>query len=450
MKKHTHNGSLRLLQFIAQYPDSTADADDAKNNNVLDSEAVPVAEPKWLHLQDGNIGALLLEKYKIKAMSIEDLALGCLLGVMIVDALGAPYEGHPYDSIEERCNPKGVINMVPGTHMGAREKGPRCGYYTDDTMTTMALALSIVQKQQLLAQHAADNYYKFWKSNPVYRGLPDSAQKVLMDVHDGMSITITGRQSFADGSFANGGAMRISPVGLVYRNASPEVLREAAVDAIISSHCHLQSIDGALAIALCVQYVFNCGDFDYAYLIELLMDNMKTDEMKKAIQSVADGFEAFLKLSLQDADQITDYDLQFLQKMGWLTFQIKAIEAVPLVLYALLRWRKTPEQCAINVVNLGGDNDTTGAMVGAVLGAMYGTSWIPRRWYENVENTWRGSDEVKEDADEIRVGTDAYGLDLAEFLAMELSKLDFKKHTKYVETKKEVSVIAKMKGLLKK
>lgn len=128
---------------------------------------------------------------------------------------GAPYEGHPYESIVERLNPNGIVHMVPGTHMGAREKGPRCGYYTDDTMTTLALGLSIVENQQLLAQHAADNYYKFWKTNPVYRGLPDSAQKVLNDVHDGMSITITGRQSFPDGSFANGGAMRISPIGLV-------------------------------------------------------------------------------------------------------------------------------------------------------------------------------------------------------------------------------------------
>merc|ERR1712113_708933 len=121
---------------------------------------------------------------------------GCLLGVFIVDALGAPVEGWPYEDIIEKYGKHGVINMIPGTHMGARGKGPRCGYYTDDTMTTMALALSLVMNKKLNAQHAAENYYKFWKSNPIYRGLPDSAQKVLNDVVDGMSLTITGRQSF--------------------------------------------------------------------------------------------------------------------------------------------------------------------------------------------------------------------------------------------------------------
>merc|ERR1719356_2317595 len=133
------------------------------------------------------------------------------------------------------------------------------------------------------------------------------------------------------------------------------------------------------------------------------MNHMKTKEMKVAIQAISDGLEGFLKstqsdssenvedgdeqeLKQNDNDQtnnnhiITEYDVQFLDKQKWLTFQIKAIEAVPFVLYCVLRWHQNPEQCAINVVNLGGDNDTTGAMAGAILGAMYGTRWIPRRW----------------------------------------------------------------------
>ena len=298
-------------------------AETAENDQKSDTP-----EPDWISLQNGCINDLLLTKYEIKALSLTDRCLGCLLGVFTVDALGAPVEGWPYESIIEKYGKQGVINMIPGTHMGAREKGPRCGYYTDDTMTTMALALSLVANQELNAQHAAENYYKFWKSNSVYRGLPDSAQKVLNDVIDGMSITITGRQSFADGSYANGGAMRISPIGLTFRNASSEVLKAAVVDAVISSHCHPQSIDGAMCMALMIQYALKCesvDEFDYKQLVKVILDNMETEGMKKNIQLVVDGYDGFADDG--DHEGMCDYDIAFLQKTGLLTFQIQAIEA---------------------------------------------------------------------------------------------------------------------------
>eukprot|EP01084_Bolivina_argentea_P140195 246543_1 len=411
-------------------------------------------DPEWLSLQNGNINNLLLEKYNITKLSIQDRCLGCILGVFIVDALGAPVEGWPYESIIEKYNPKGVINMVPGTHMGARNKGPRCGYYTDDTMTTMALALSIIQNQKLLAQHAAENYFKFWKTNPIYRGLPDSAQRVLTDVISGMSITETGRQSFPDGSYANGGAMRISSVGLCFRNCSYNVLKTAVTDAVLSSHCHKQSIDGALCIALIIQYALKCDLrknclINYFELIDILLENIETEEMKDGIQTVSKGYSDFLAEKDKDTDsedKILDYDIDFLQKNGLLTFQIKAIEAVPFVLYCLFRWYKTPEKCAINVVTLGGDCDTTGSMIGGILGCLYGTRWIPKRWYDNLENTWKQEEDKNEDDGEIC--TNAYGLDLALYLGMELAKLNFVEYEPFVEIKKEnTSLMTKIKNL---
>ena len=452
-----------LTEIAAIYRLKYEPTDETTENNNDDTEnktdVTDKPDPEWLSLQIGNIDNLLLDKYKINKLSLQDRCLGCILGVFIVDALGAPVEGWPYESIIEKCNPRGVINMIPGTHMGARDKGPRCGYYTDDTMTTMALALSIVENQKLLAQHAAENYYKFWATNPVYRGLPDSAQKVLTDVISGMSITITGRQSFADGSYANGGAMRISPVGLSYRNATNKVLKDAVIDAVMSSHCHPQSIDGAMCIALMVQYALKCDGvnkkFDYKELVDILLDNIDTKEMKNIIEIVGKGYEEFLKQPSKDdddcMDDILNYDLGFLKDNHLLTFQIKAIEAVPMVLYCLLRWYKNPEQCAINVVTLGGDCDTTGNMVGAVLGALYGTSWIPKRWYENLENTWREKDDEKA---EYKICTNAYGLDLAEYLGLELSKLDFTEHEKFVETKNvqdtKNDILSKIKSLFPK
>ena len=54
---------------------------------------------------------------------------------------------------------------------------------------------------------------------------------------------------FKDGSYANGGAMRIGPIGIVFRNATNLELRAAVTEAVKSTHVNLEAIDGAFLIA---------------------------------------------------------------------------------------------------------------------------------------------------------------------------------------------------------
>ena len=43
------------------------------------------------------------------------------------------------------------------------------------------------------------------------------------------------------------------------------------------------------------------------------------------------------------------------------------------------------ESALVDVVNRGGDADTTGAIVGMIAGALYGLESIPRRWHAALE-----------------------------------------------------------------
>jgi ADP-ribosyl-[dinitrogen reductase] hydrolase len=45
-------------------------------------------------------------------------------------------------------------------------------------------------------------------------------------------------------------------------------------------------------------------------------------------------------------------------------------------------------------VNCGGDTDTIGAMSGAIAGAYYGYSQIPRQWLMPLENEGKGRDYI--------------------------------------------------------
>jgi ADP-ribosyl-[dinitrogen reductase] hydrolase len=47
------------------------------------------------------------------------------------------------------------------------------------------------------------------------------------------------------------------------------------------------------------------------------------------------------------------------------------------------------EDCLIDVVNRGGDADTTGAIAGMLAGAVYGLEGIPQRWLEGLDPATR-------------------------------------------------------------
>jgi poly(ADP-ribose) glycohydrolase ARH3 len=191
----------------------------------------------------------------------------------------------------------------------------------------------------------------------------------------------TGRLQFPEGSFANGGAMRVAPVGLAYRHASDGVLYRAVEDAILCTHVHPEAVDGALVQAKAVAIVATImpESFDPLGMLDSLTALCRTETMRGKLEMLADSIAH------------EDEDIFVIARVG---NGIRAIEAVAATLWAFLRYGQQPEECVIKAVGFGGDTDTVGAMAGALVGAMHGSSWIPSRWFENIEHGVWGRDEI--------------------------------------------------------
>ncbi len=58
---------------------------------------------------------------------------------------------------------------------------------------------------------------------------------------------------------------------------------------------------------------------------------------------------------------------------------------IPTCLYLLLT-TDSFEEAVTDVINLGGDADTAGAILGAMAGAYYGVDEIPKRWLDGLQN----------------------------------------------------------------
>lgn len=127
----------------------------------------------------------------------------------------------------------------------------------------------------------------------------------------------------------------------------------------------------------------------------------KTEELKTHLQTVLQCYEQ------------GDNDFQVQEKLiqpnqFGKNFQIKAIDALATCMFSFLKYWKDPEECIIKTASLGGDADTTACIVGALVGALHGKNWIPKRWYDNIENNGE------------------YGRDALEKVAKELTMLDLK------------------------
>jgi poly(ADP-ribose) glycohydrolase ARH3 len=311
------------------------------------------------------------DRYKYK-----EKCIGSLLGTAVGDILGAGVEGYPGEAIQHAY----------GELRNFLDSGRGFGCYTDDTEMALALAQSIVDCKGVDARHCAQTYAKYY--NP-WRGYGGGAHAVMKALKQGADYRKTGVMIFKDGSYANGGAMRIAPVGLVYGNKTNEELRKAVVDAVLCTHVHPEGIDGAVIQAKAVGLlaaIETVTDFDPQVFLEALDRISATGIMKEKI-SYLQGV-----LTKDIPDEVA---------AARLGNGIRASEAVSCALLAAVKYHSTPEEAVIKSVNFGGDTDTIGAMTGAQLGALHGKDWIPKRWLNNIENKTYGRDYIIKLASEL-------------------------------------------------
>jgi len=335
----------------------------------------------------------------LQFLAYTNKCIGCLLSGMTGDILGAGVEGLSY-SEQRLAFPNGVKDFLDVPHYGIEYCGSRFGMYTDDTNCAIALAVSLLEKKRLDPEHVARMYASFWQKQP-RRAYPGTSHVLYQKLCSGVSYLETGRLHQSEGSWSNGGAMRIGPVGLVFRHASDDVIYEAVQCALIATHVHPEAVDSAFVIAKLVAVVVkldNVENFSMLETVKNMKNLVKTDGMRKNIEYILGEAEQIdNKIKVSDRDVLIKITVDF---------QSKGIEAVACVLWCLINYWKNPEDCIIKCVELGGDTDTIACMAGYVLGSIHGYSWIPKRWWTKIENDQYGRDHYK------RIATQLATLDL--------------------------------------
>lgn len=351
---------------------------------------------------------------------------------MVGDALGMPVEGFEQSEIRQIAQARWGTDLfqdfipavpmgtfVPGAQPGVyraatkvsdgnfvptgptsnkrvAEQCARTAMYTDDTNAALALASSISECGRVDSEHAARRCAEFFRDNEAYRGCPPTAKMVMEKTLAGVSIDETGLPPhfpFEGGSFANGGAMRISPLAIAYLHADAPTLRRAVAAAVRGSHRHPEAVDFALVQAAAVQYALRTepAHFDSAALLADLASRCETEAMQCAVTDVAAALQGTKKGNEQETVRHI-VDARCRQRPGsGMGFQIASVHMAPCVLWCACRHHREPCAAIQAAIDLGGDTDTTASMVGAIVGALHGEGWC-KDWAPKLENGLHGRD----------------------------------------------------------
>lgn len=233
-----------------------------------------------------------------------------ILGTIIGDIAGSRFE---------------IINNKFGKDFILFDKYSR---YTDDSIMTLAVAKAFLTSKDdfsNIKEKTIESMEALGRKYPSCGYGPKFYRWLISDDH------------IPYGSFGNGAAMRISPVGVVVKSID-EIKKISAIITNVS-HNHPDSINGAEAVSVAI-YMALKGDKketikDYIENNYFIIDDLKIGSMKPQY------------------------------------FHVNCVETVKQALSAFLTSNDF-EDAIRNAIALGGDSDTIGAITGGIAAAYYG------------------------------------------------------------------------------
>ncbi|MFI6490778.1 ADP-ribosylglycohydrolase family protein [Streptomyces sp. NPDC050564] len=278
-------------------------------------------------------------------------ALASLRGLAVGDALGSQF-------------------FAPANYplLKRRELPPRSWQWTDDT----EMACSVVAV--LAAHHRIDQdalARSFAEHHDLDRGYGPAVNRLLRLVREGGDWRELASALFkGQGSWGNGAAMRIAPLGAWYADDPEQATHQAEISAY-PTHQHREAVVGAMAVAAAAALAADPAGPPSA---EALLDGVVALVPRSAVGA-----------GLRRARDMLDYgDAATVAAVLGCGRRTSAHDTVPFALWSAARALGDYEEAFWVTAQVGGDVDTTCAIVGGVVaGGKAGGP--PAAWAESTE-----------------------------------------------------------------
>ena len=297
--------------------------------------------------------------------------LACLKGLASGDAIGKQTETLSRDGVL-RWYPSGVRGFEgpPGTtiprYVGNAKHEWRIGETTDDTERTIAVARAILQDGDV--RHASVGREMLSCKKGVHPGI-----KSLWEFHQARDPERIARNH--DGC---GAAIRVAPVGILYRSSRLDEIVAGAREASISTHGGALALAAAAATAAAVSAAIDGASAPQTVrAAQLAAGQAERQRSGSADTTFAEAIGAIYT----DLRQWAELDPR---DVAVRYFPTDPLMIVPLAI-ALGTIMESAEAAILLAANIGGDSDSVASIAGAILGARCPET-VNDEWYAVVES----------------------------------------------------------------
>ena len=294
--------------------------------------------------------------------------LGCMFGLAVGDALGAPIEFLSIEDIRSRYGPGGVTEYLEWG-------GFPPGSFTDDTQMSLATAEGCIRSyQHLRARGTVSPPQLVWKRYKAWlRTQSDAKQKRAPGSTCLAALRSTKMPTpalKANDSKGCGAVMRMAPLGLAY---GPAEAFRYGIECGACTHGHPTGyLPAAFLAAMIAEIVEGAGVAESVRRVMPILQGQKAhEETKAAVERAA----RLVSSPRSPQDAVAELG------GGWV-----AEEALAIAVYCSLKFPRDFQSAVIAAVNHSGDSDSTGCITGAILGASLGVDEIPLPWVNNIED----------------------------------------------------------------
>jgi ADP-ribosylglycohydrolase len=272
-----------------------------------------------------------------------------LHGLALGDAFGETWFFRPADEVEWLVTER----VVP--------QGP--WPWTDDTAMALSLFRMLQDHGEVRQDELAALFAAAYEADP-YRNYGPSMHGVLRAIGDGEPwASVVGSQFGGQGSWGNGAAMRVAPLGAWFAADLDRVAEQAALSAAVT-HAHPEAAAGAIAVAV-------------AAALGVL--GAAAHELLPAVIARTPDSEVASRLRRVASRPFTDHPQWIADEVGS-GAQISAPDTVPYALWCAARHLDDLTEALWATASAGGDIDTTCAIVGGIVAARTGIEGVPKEW----------------------------------------------------------------------
>ena len=341
----------RSLKFFNQSLSGGFAAFYADTDEIYDSHDCYIDSEKC-RAYEARFGGIVIER----CLTFEDRIRGGIVGLLVGDALGVPYEFHARQSIP----PLDEIEFEPPAYFKRAHSGVPIGTWSDDGAQALCLLASLLECGKFDVDDFAAKLVAWFRED--YMAVDEmfdvgiQTQRAILNLRKGIPPLEAGPSE--EKNNGNGSLMRVLPLALWHRGSVEELVNIAFAQSAVT-HGHLRSKLCCALYCLWAQNILRETERPFQNADVTLKKFFERDEE-----------------ALEEIEIIGNFDTKNLSGSGYVVDSLHtAVDCCREDSY---------EKVVKKAISYGNDTDTTACIAGGIAGLKFGIEGIPQRWRENL------------------------------------------------------------------